>query len=532
MKKILTVVFLLSVSIFAQPTVETWIVEGGLNGISDNGLIACGYDAANGQGFYWTETGGKVYLGVSEAFGVSNDTTIAGRFLDPNTITNGNPTWVAGYYKNGVWTKLSGIPGIDPLDEQSYTHAYSINADGTRITGMVWEPGYKVEACNWSIPDTGIGLLGRTNNGSSRADDISNDGSMIVGWNGGLDNNPDRTPYYWDPAPHFMGSFDPNWDGGECNGISPDGNILVGISAGFAFRYTQAQGMQMIVDPVIYSWGSWCSDVSNTDVIVGHLDEGFFTYRSFIKLPQWSEVTETRSYLLDTLQVTGYDDWYFLFTTGISADGEVTVGTMANDTYQFGVGYVMRIKNIVPVELASFTADVHNSSVTLNWQTATETNNSGFEIERKSEQSDWQKLGFAAGSGTTAETRNYSFYDNNLSSGKYFYRLKQLDYDGTFEYSKTIEVEISAPAAYSLEQNYPNPFNPTTTIKYSLPEANFVTLAVYNSLGEKVSTLVNQVVEAGNHTLEFNAENLSSGIYFVRMEAGSFISTKKITLMK
>ena len=188
--------------------------------------------------------------------------------------------------------------------------------------------------------------------------------------------------------------------------------------------------------------------------------------------------------------------------------------------------------NIIPVELVSFTADVNGSNILLNWSTATEINNSGFSVERKSVNADWTTIGFVAGSGTTTESRKYSYSDNSVSSGSYSYRLKQIDYDGTFEYSNTIEVVTNIPVHYDLDQNYPNPFNPTTTINYSLPEANFVTLAVYNSLGEKVSTLVNQVVEAGNHTLEFNAENLSSGIYFVRMEAGSFISTKKITLMK
>lgn len=532
MKKNLATVFLLSIAVFAQPNVQTWIVEGSINGISDNGLIACGYDGATGESFYWTEGGGRTFLGVSEAFGVSNDTTIAGRFLDPNTLTNGNPTWVAAYYKNGQWHKLNGIPGIDPLDELSYTHAYSINADGSKITGMAWHPGYNVEACFWSLPDTGIGLLGMVNNENSRADDISNDGSIIVGWNAGVGGSPDRTPYYWDPAPHFMGSLDPNWDGGECNGISPDGNILVGTSAGFAFRYTQADGMEMIVDPAIYFWGSWGLDASNNDVIVGFLDEGFFTYRAFIKLPQWSEVALLDSYLKDTLAVTGIDDWYSIYTRAISANGEVFGGDVVNNAYPFGVGFIVKVENIVPVELTSFTAEATNNSVSLSWSTATEINNSGFEIERKSQNTDWTSIGFVAGSGTTTESRDYSYSDNSVTSGSYSYRLKQIDFDGSFTYSNVVEVEVNSPAQYSLDQNYPNPFNPTTTVNYTLPEANFITLAVYNSLGEKVNSLVNEVVSAGKHTLDFNAGNLSSGIYFLRMEAGSFVSTKKITLMK
>jgi uncharacterized membrane protein len=143
MNKLLFLLTIFSLSIFAQPTVQIFDFEGSINGISDNGQFACGYDLTLGQTFIWTEAGGKVLIGANtDAYGISNDGTVAGRFLDPNTITNGNPTMVAGYYKNNQWTKLNGIPGIDPLDEMSYTDAYSINADGNKITGKQWRPGY------------------------------------------------------------------------------------------------------------------------------------------------------------------------------------------------------------------------------------------------------------------------------------------------------------------------------------------------------------------------------------------------------
>lgn len=196
-------------------------------------------------------------------------------------------------------------------------------------------------------------------------------------------------------------------------------------------------------------------------------------------------------------------------------------------------GAILRnTNNVIPVELVSFKGDVIGSDVMLSWSTASETNNSGFNVERKTESTDWQTLSFISGSGTTIEKHKYSYLDNTVNEGEYSYRLKQIDYDGTFEYSNTIEVVTKIPAQFTLDQNYPNPFNPTTTIKYSLPVTNFVTLAVYNSLGERVSTLVNQVVESGIHNIEFNASNLTSGIYFVRMESGSFVSAIKIALMK
>ena len=127
---------------------------------------------------------------------------------------------------------------------------------------------------------------------------------------------------------------------------------------------------------------------------------------------------------------------------------------------------------------------------------------------------------------------NYSFIDNSITSGSYSYRLKQIDFNGQFEYSNTVEVVTTVPAQYLLRQNYPNPFNPSTKIRFTVPEASIVKLKVYNALGEEVTNLVNELYDAGSHEIVFNASNLTSGIYFVRMESGSFVSTRKITLMK
>ena len=188
--------------------------------------------------------------------------------------------------------------------------------------------------------------------------------------------------------------------------------------------------------------------------------------------------------------------------------------------------------NIVPVELTSFTASVGGNNVTLNWSTATELNNSGFDVLRQSQNNQWEKIAFIAGYGTTAETRNYSFVDNNLTVGQYSYRLKQIDFDGTSELSDVVNVEVINPVQYNLSQNYPNPFNQSTTIKFSIPEASNVTLKVFNTLGEEVSVLVNRIMEAGSHEINFNASQLHSGMYFYRLDAGTFSQVKKMTLLK
>ena len=191
---------------------------------------------------------------------------------------------------------------------------------------------------------------------------------------------------------------------------------------------------------------------------------------------------------------------------------------------------------LVPVELNSFTANAINNDVELNWATSTEVNNQGFEIERALSTTtnikEWNKIGYVAGFGTTTEIKTYSFTDTKLNNGTYSYRLKQIDFDGSFTYSDEVNVEITTPTVYSLEQNYPNPFNPSTTIRYSIPEDGFVKLAVYNLLGEEVTTLVNGVQQAGVYDVQFNASSLASDVYIYKLEASGFISQKKLVLMK
>jgi len=186
----------------------------------------------------------------------------------------------------------------------------------------------------------------------------------------------------------------------------------------------------------------------------------------------------------------------------------------------------------IPVELTSFTADVSNGAVVLNWKTASETNNSGFEIQRRTEKGQWKELGFVTGSGTTSEIRSYSFTDNTVNNGFYSYRLKQIDYDGSFEYSDVVDVELFSPIEFALYQNFPNPFNPVTIITYHIPELSNVTLEVYDVIGNEIATLVNEEKQAGIYTVEFDATEFSSGIYLYGLQANNFIATKKLLLLK
>ncbi len=187
---------------------------------------------------------------------------------------------------------------------------------------------------------------------------------------------------------------------------------------------------------------------------------------------------------------------------------------------------------VVPVELSSFNAASNGADVELQWATATETNNQGFQVERMTVGGIYENVGYVAGFGTTTEPKAYSFVDSKLEEGSYTYRLKQIDFDGSYEYSDEVSVEVEIPLEYSLEQNYPNPFNPSTTIKYSIPEDGFVKLAVYNMLGEEVAAIVNTTQKAGRYEVNFNASKLSSGVYVYRIEASNFTASKKLILMK
>jgi uncharacterized protein (DUF362 family) len=185
---------------------------------------------------------------------------------------------------------------------------------------------------------------------------------------------------------------------------------------------------------------------------------------------------------------------------------------------------------VLPVELTTFTAKINNNNIELNWETKTETNNRGFEIEKYNNK--WSTIGFVNGHGTTTEASNYTFTDKNASGKLVKYRLKQIDYDGSFTYSRVVEVKLLLVENYKLCQNYPNPFNPTTTISYTIPENGHVVLEVYNSLGQKVESLVNRTLQAGIHNITWNAQNAPSGVYFYKISVNNFSQTNKMVLMK
>jgi len=224
-----------------------------------------------------------------------------------------------------------------------------------------------------------------------------------------------------------------------------------------------------------------------------------------------------------------------VFKGTIMADQSISLNNLATvegRTLAF-TGAVTLVSNtistdfIVPVELVSFSSSVYGNNIQLSWETASEINNQGFDIYRNG-----IKIAFVDGKGTTTEKQDYSFVDNDLISGIYNYRLNQLDFDGTHRVVGELTAYLTLPEQFSLEQNYPNPFNPSTTINFSIPASDFVTLKVFNVLGSEVATLVNEQKEPGSYQVSFNANNYSAGIYFYNLQAGNFVETRKMILLK
>ena len=215
---------------------------------------------------------------------------------------------------------------------------------------------------------------------------------------------------------------------------------------------------------------------------------------------------------------------YGISSLAIDSSGYIWAGTNFNGIY--------RTKGrTVPVELISLNAEHKNDAIVISWITASEINNKGFEIERKS--IDWEKVGFVEGYGTTTETKSYSFNDENIQSGTYQYRLKQIDFDGSFEYSNIIRITIDQSKNFNLFQNYPNPFNPKTIIKFSIDKNAIVSMDLYSILGEKITTIIqNKRYNPGVYEIEFESKDIPSGIYLYELKANGKSAINKLTIIK
>ena len=283
----------------------------------------------------------------------------------------------------------------------------------------------------------------------------------------------------------------------------------------------------------ILTFGSGIAKVSEVDYFI--LDRVSGTANASVTL-SWGSNSGVSN--LTDLRVARWNgsEWADEGNTGTT--GDVTSGTIISNVITSFSPFALGSSTVqpLPAELTSFTASVIGSKVKLSWQTATEINNYGFEIERALSSTTplqvWEKIGFVNGNGNSNSQKSYSFTDESISLGKYSYRLKQIDNDGTFEFSSAIEVDLGIPKEFQLSQNYPNPFNPITKIQYALPVDAQVTLQIYSITGELMESLVSENQSPGNYTIDFDGSNYASGTYIYRLVANDYVQTKKMTLIK
>lgn len=312
-------------------------------------------------------------------------------------------------------------------------------------------------------------------------------------------------------------SESPNMKPSAPGGLSA---VNSGSSGGLTISWNPSTDAETASSGLSYNIAVWLSEGRPIVSILSDTSTGF------LYLPDFNNAGQNTEINLKNIP----DGHYFVSVQSIDAGFE---GSLFSEPVE------VTVTNTVPVELSLFeAASNHTGGVNLKWATASETNNAGWEIESRSkgteskEQGTWNKIGFVAGKGTTTEGQSYSFSVQRLSVSKIEFRLKQVDLDGQFKYSKSIEVEIEKPVAFALGQNYPNPFNPKTIIPYSVPAKVKVSIKLYDILGRELKTLENIEREAGNYFVELNGSNMSSGVYIYKIEAGAFSSTKKLFLMK
>ncbi|MCF8268121.1 MAG: T9SS type A sorting domain-containing protein [Ignavibacteriales bacterium] len=297
-----------------------------------------------------------------------------------------------------------------------------------------------------------------------------------------------------------------------------------------------------ISDWAVYTWKNGAGDVTNADLYYTIYENGnrpgtpVFTMIDGGWLAdlgggdqRWGKSSST------SIDITGLTNGKtYKLEIYIKVDGTESAVPSSIYDNNSGSNYIATFttNSTFPVELTSFAAQAKAGFVQLNWATATEVNNYGFDVQR-SAGNGWEKIAFIEGNGNSNSPKSYSFTDKNVLSGTYSYRLKQIDTDGQFEYSDVVAVEINnLPSVYSLDQNYPNPFNPTTNIKFGLPKDAFVSLKVFNILGQEVKTLLAGFKPAGEYVIPFDASDLTSGLYLYKLETEGFSSVRKMLLTK
>jgi hypothetical protein len=407
---------------------------------------------------------------------------------------DGSETWTLEYAGGGAPTYN------DLIVLNNYAYVIPANAAGNTI-------GFKYDAGAWTALPVQVGPVPGGSWNSACVVDIDNNGTkeVVIAANGSSNRNIYLLQQSGDTlTATAISDFGPlAGTGGRLYGGSA-GDIDLNGKLDFAFGTRDALPDNAQIYRLEYMGGDITLPASYTQTVI---DKGYVP------------------------PTFGPGRWMHIAIANVDGDPRAEV-LYGEGTGEMAPIIVLDSEGQIPVELKSFAASVVDGFAQLNWSTATETNNRGFEVQRKVNGSDYTAISFVQGKGTTTETQNYSFVDNSVQSGTYSYRLKQYDMDGSYTYSQVVEVSLN-PTEYNLAQNYPNPFNPSTTISFSLAKESNVSLRIFDLLGQEIVTLVNnEFMQAGSYSYKFDASSLASGTYVYRLEAGAFVQTKKMTLSK
>ena len=459
-----------------------------------------------------------------------------------------------------TWTEFDDYGSSSPSDSSRIRFSKSTDQ------GITWSNAI-------TISDRSGDCIDSDNTDEGAVPCVGPNGEIYVSWAGPLGLMFDKSTnggQTWG-TDIFVSSMPGGWDYNvsgiyRCNGLP----ITMCDISNFPYR-----GNIYVV------WSDQRNGATNTDIFMSKSTNGGNTWSPAIKVNN-DNTTREQFFVWSTIDYSTGHLWFVFYdrrnTTGAATDVFVAKSTDGGNTFDnfkvsessftptSGVFFgdytniaawngkiypiwmrlqgslsvwttIIQDSTTIPVELNNFTASLSDSKVYLSWETSSETNNLGFYIERRNSsstenQTDWIEIGFIEGKGSSTERNFYSFEDQLLNDGTYQYRLRQIDYDGTFKYSNEVEVNLFSIKSFELSQNYTNPFNPTTTISFQIPEESFISLKVFDAIGTEIETIAEGKYPAGVHEVIFNADKLSSGLYMYRIISGNNELTRKMLVVK
>jgi hypothetical protein len=472
------------------------------------------------------------------------------------TTLSGNETGLVAYYR------FDQADGSTLYDMSSYGHNGTLHGLPSWVTSSAFNTWIGSESTDWSA----------SANWSSGSVPAATDNVGLYKWNSGNESTISGTPavnnllFSSTASPILSSNFTVNGNLFLNKNVDLNGQTITLGSSGYLYEgnyrlygtsgtITTTRNLNNISAENVGGLGAVLTTAANmgsTTITRGH---AVHTSGPAKSISRYYSITPSTNTGLNATLVFNYNDNEF---NGISENNFVLFKSTDSGTNWTDAGGTLDAANNkmtltgindfslwtigdftspLPVELTTFTAKVNGSKVVLNWQTATEINNYGFEVQRSVDNGKhtkvWEKIGLINGNGNSNSPKDYSFTDEHPKYGAASYRLKQIDNDGKYEFSKTVEVDVQGrPKDFSLAQNYPNPFNPATLINYQVPSSSYVTLKVYNILGKEVLTLVDEEKNSGHYQVKLDGNGLASGIYFYTLRAGSFVQTRQCLLLK